>query len=143
MLTGIGKLAGGELSGERINVAYNTKLQEDEHSCFSDNTHNDILDNFLSIRHVYLGEVARTNGPGIDDLVEARDPELAARIQTRLDDLESSIRMMPKPFDQAILGADADPGRVAVKGIADELVALGDDLVEVAALFDISLSTEV
>ncbi|MBC8069292.1 MAG: iron-regulated protein [Deltaproteobacteria bacterium] len=143
MLTGIGKLAGGELSGERINVAYNTKLQEDEHSCFSDNTHSDILDNFLSIRHVYLGEVAGTDGPGIDELVETRDPELAARIQTRLDELESSIRMMPKPFDQAILGADADPGRVAVKHIADELIALGDDLVDVAALFGLSLSTEV
>jgi putative iron-regulated protein len=143
MLRGIGALAGGELSGERINVAYETKLQEDEHSCFSDNTHNDILDNFLSIRHVYSGEIAGSDGPGIDTLVESRDPALAERILHRLDDIEATIRGMPKPFDQAILGDDASPGRTALAHIVGELRALGDDLVEVAVLFDIQLNVEV
>lgn len=143
MLRGIGALAGAELSGERINVAYETKSQEDEHSCFSDNTHADILDDFLSIREVYEGTVAGDAGPGIADLVESRDRELAARIHDRLADLEQSIRSMPKPFDQAIQGDDSAPGRVALAHIIEELRALGDDIVEVAVLFDISLSVEV
>ncbi|HWB76118.1 MAG TPA: imelysin family protein [Nannocystaceae bacterium] len=143
MLRGIGALSGAELSGERINVAYETKSQEDEHSCFSDNTHADILDDFLSIREVYEGTVAGDAGPGIADLVESRDSELAARIHDRLEDLEQSIRGMPKPFDQAILGDDSAPGRVALAHIIEELRALADDLVEVAVLFDISLSVEV
>ncbi len=143
ILRGIGALAGGELSGERLDVAYETKSQEDEHSCFSDNTHNDILDNFLSIRQVYLGEVGGTDGPGIDDLVASRDAELAERIQTRLDELESAIRGMPTPFDQAIQGDDAAPGRVAIAHIVEELRALSDDIVEVAVLFDIQLNVEI
>ena len=37
----------GELAGERMEVALNTQDQEDEHSCFSDNTHRDIVANAL------------------------------------------------------------------------------------------------
>jgi putative iron-regulated protein len=143
MLRGIGALSGAELSGERINVAYETKAQEDEHSCFSDNTHADILDDFLSIREVYEGTIAGDAGPSIEDLVETRDAALAERIHDRLEDLEMSMRTMPKPFDQAILGDDAAPGRVALAHIVEQLRALADDLVDVAVLFDISLSVEV
>ena len=39
ILTGLGSLSGAELAGERMAVAYDNKDQEDEHSCFSDNTH--------------------------------------------------------------------------------------------------------
>src|SRR5262249_14556453 len=43
LLTGTGTLSGGELTGERMSVAFDTKDQEDEHSCFSDNTTNDFI----------------------------------------------------------------------------------------------------
>ena len=42
ILRGMGALSAGELAGERIGVAYENKDQEDEHSCFSDNTTVDI-----------------------------------------------------------------------------------------------------
>jgi hypothetical protein len=51
----MGSLSGAELSGERMSVAYDTRDQEDEHSCFSDNTHNDFIANALGIENVYLG----------------------------------------------------------------------------------------
>ena len=43
IITGAGALSQGELAGERINVAYEERSQEDEHSCFSDNTVADIV----------------------------------------------------------------------------------------------------
>lgn len=58
---GIGTLSKGELAGERMTVALANKDQEDEHSCFSDNTHADIAMNFLGISNVYLGVYLRTN----------------------------------------------------------------------------------
>ena len=52
----MGALSQGELAGERIAVAYDTKDQEDEHSCFSDNTTVDIVGNAIGIRMIYTGE---------------------------------------------------------------------------------------
>ena len=45
IVRGIGALNTGELAGERMTVAYETKDQEDEHSCFSDNTNADVVNN--------------------------------------------------------------------------------------------------
>ena len=45
IITGIGELSRGELAGERMTVAYEARSQEDEHSCFSDNTVADIIGN--------------------------------------------------------------------------------------------------
>lgn len=141
MMRGIGALSGGELSEERMNVAYDTKLQEDEHSCFSDNTHNDILHNFLGIKNVWFGDYGSVNGPGIDELVRARDPELADRVEEQLEHTEADIRAIPAPFDTAIQGDDAAPGRVAVADAVNHLRELADLLVEAAGTMDITLNT--
>ena len=55
IIVGLGSLSRGELAGERMEVALNTQDQEDEHSCFSDNTHRDIVNNALGIDNVWLG----------------------------------------------------------------------------------------
>ena len=140
MMRGIGALASAELSEERMNVAYDTKLQEDEHSCFSDNTHNDLLYNFLAIKNVYFGDYGSVSGPGIDTLVEARDPELAAHLAEEFAETEALISAIPAPFDQAIVGDDSAPGRVAVAAAISALRELGDELVEGAGTMGITLN---
>ncbi|MCE1874903.1 hypothetical protein LWT64_22935, partial [Enterobacter hormaechei] len=40
MMFGMGSLSLGELAGERMKVALEANSTEDEHDCFSDNTHN-------------------------------------------------------------------------------------------------------
>ncbi len=59
IFTGIGVLSGFEVSGERLAVAYVTKEQEDEHSCFSDNTHVDMIEDVRGIQNVWLGIYGR------------------------------------------------------------------------------------
>ena len=59
----MGALSQGELAGERIAVAYDTKDQEDEHSCFSDNTTADIAGNADRRPDVYLGRLPRHRRP--------------------------------------------------------------------------------
>ena len=61
-------------------VAYETRSQEDEHSCFSDNTVNDIIANARGIQNVWLGDFGALVGPGIVDLVSQEDPALADRL---------------------------------------------------------------
>ncbi|MEM7612000.1 MAG: imelysin family protein [Pseudomonadota bacterium] len=76
ILEGMGRLGFGELAGERMNIALLTNSQEDEHSCFSDNTHRDIVTNAKGIENSYYGEYVRTDGSivsgaGIHDLLVA------------------------------------------------------------------------
>ena len=62
MLFGMGSLSLGELAGERMKVALAAHSPEDEHDCFSDNTHRSHYNDALGIRNVYLGEYKRTDG---------------------------------------------------------------------------------
>jgi len=55
ILAGMGNLSEGELAGERMQIALSANSQEDEHSCFSDNTHRDIVLNAEGVSYVYEG----------------------------------------------------------------------------------------
>ncbi len=123
IITGIGEMSRGELAGERMAVAYEERSQEDEHSCFSDNTTADIVANALGVQRVYLGQYGAVSGPGIMDLIAAQDEELA---QDLADEINRSVvlaRAIPAPFDSLLVEglSDADPRRRAV---LDTIVAL-------------------
>lgn len=137
MLLGMGSLSGAELAGERMSVALDTQDQEDEHSCFSDNTHRDILNNATGIQNVYEGRYGTLDGPGIYDLVAERDQALADRLR---DELQASVDLalaIPAPFDRAIV-----EHRDAVEATVEALRTQADSIVEAAALFDIALALE-
>ncbi len=142
ILTGMGSLAGAELSGERMTVAYDNKDQEDEHSCFSDNTVADLTHNAISIQNVWLGKYGTNDGPGVDDLVRARDPALADRLTSELAEAVTAVGAIPQPFDQAIMGADSAPGRVKVKAAIDALKKAAGTIVEAATALGVTLNLE-
>jgi putative iron-regulated protein len=142
ILTGLGSLSGAELAGERMTVAYDNKDQEDEHSCFSDNTHKDLYNNALGIQNVYLGRYGGTDGAGLDELVAAVDPKLDEKMKQRLQASLDAIQAIPAPFDQAILGSDSSPGRQKVKAAIDALRAQTETLVDVATALGIQLNLE-
>ena len=81
----MGALSAGELAGERIAVAYETKDQEDEHSCFSDNTIADVINNAKGIQLAYTGEYEGVDGTRSPDVVAEVDPELDAELTESLD----------------------------------------------------------
>ena len=69
ILTGMGTLSEGELAGERMQIAFSANSQEDEHSCFADNTHRDILLNYVGIANSFYGDYSGydANLNGMDD----------------------------------------------------------------------------
>jgi putative iron-regulated protein len=90
MVTGMGSLSYGELAGERMRLGLMLNDPEEEHDCFSDNTHNSHFYDGLGIRNVYLGEYVgidgrRVAGPSLADLVAEADPALDAEMRARLD----------------------------------------------------------
>jgi putative iron-regulated protein len=125
-----------------MQTAYDTREQEDEHSCFSDNTHNDLLYNALSIENVYLGRYGGADGAGLDELVRARDPELDSRMQEQLKASVQAIHAIPRPFDQAIQGDGDDEGRARVSAAIEALRAQTRTIVDIAALLQIRLNLE-
>ncbi len=143
MLTGIGVLAKSELAGERIFTAYDNQDQEDEHSCFSDNTHRDIILNAQGIRNVYMGSYERTDGSmvggtGLEAVMEAVAPELNAEMVALLEQSLSEVNEIPVPFDQAIVVTEQRPQVLeAVNALQDT----GDKIAEVAAALDLSINT--
>jgi putative iron-regulated protein len=145
IIKGMGVLGGGELAGERLTVAYETKDQENEHSCFSDNTHNDVLLDARGIQNVYLGRYQRddggaVNGPGVYDWVVLADAGLGLRLKIEVAASVAAAGAIPPPFDQAILGNDQQPGRRAIRTTIQALQRQSDTLAEVAAVFDIALN---
>ncbi len=147
ILLGMGSLSGGELSGERMNVAFESKDQEDEHSCFSDNTQADILNNALGIQNVFLGRYGAVQGKGIYDLlVAAGKKELADRLKAEMEASVAAIKAMPgaekKSFDQLLAGADTDPGRVRIKASIDALRKQTKTIADSAAALGITINLQ-
>jgi putative iron-regulated protein len=142
---GIGILSGSELAGERLTVPYETKEQEDEHSCFSDNTHRDLLYDAIGIQNVYLGRYVRANGErveghGVQDVLSRVNPALAAKLAGQIDASVAAARALPPPFDQAIRGIDTAPGRVAVKRLITALRAQADTIAEAGVALGLRLN---
>jgi len=144
ILKGAGTLAGPELSGERLTVAYETKEQEDEHSCFSDNTHHDFIYDALGLENVWLGRYRRTSGevisgPGLRDLLQRVAAPLAEKLTAQAAAGVAAARAIPAPFDQAILGPDTAPGRQAVKQAIGAFRALSDSIAKAGAALGLKL----
>ncbi|MEZ4427838.1 MAG: imelysin family protein [Nannocystaceae bacterium] len=137
ILLGMGSLSGAELSGERMTVAFDTMDQEDEHSCFSDNTHNDLLANELGIQNVYLGRYGDVAGKGLTDLVAPLDPALDQELRDRLDAAVAALQAIEPPFDRAIVERRPQV-EAAIAALRDQT----ETIVKVATLLGITLNLE-
>lgn len=137
---GLGSLSGGELLGERLTVAYETRSQENEHSCFSDNTHEDLRLDAVGIQNVCRGRYADSvHGLGLSELVRDGSPTLAAELERDVADAVDALGAIPAPFDQAILGDDAAPGRLAMQRAIRALRTEADAFARVASTFNLRL----
>ncbi|MFN3417141.1 MAG: imelysin family protein [Caldimonas sp.] len=148
MLVGLGSLSRGELAGERLEVALASQDQEDEHSCFSDNTHRDAVTNALGIENVWLGRYRRADGrvlqgPSLRDLVAAKDAALAERTTAQIRRSVQATEAIQAPFDREILGGADAPGRRRIQAAIDSLAQQSKDLVDAAAAIGITQLTLV
>lgn len=140
ILTGMGTLSEGELAGERMQISYSANSQEDEHSCFSDNTHRDVWLNAEGVSNSFYGkydgytsdlttvdnEVGRaiTNGYGLDDyLDDAGMSNLKKELETALGKTETNYNAIDSlarggmPVDQQIMPANRGSDKPMYKTI--------------------------
>jgi putative iron-regulated protein len=148
MLVGLGSLSRGELAGERLEVALNSQDQEDEHSCFSDNTHRDVSTNAKGIQNVWLGSYKRldgsvVSGPSLRDLTALTDPALAEKTSQQIAQSVAAAEAIQAPFDREILGAKDAPGRQRIQKTITSLTQQSKDLVAAASAVGIKKLTLV
>jgi putative iron-regulated protein len=130
ILLGAYTMAAEELSQERLFVAYDTQQQEDEQSCFSDTTHLDIYYNYMGVENVVR--------LFMKDL-ETKSTTLKTALHQQLLSLNQQTLNFPAPFDQAILDESKRP---QILSVIRNLETLGDDLLKVADLYNVSLIEE-
>ena len=147
MFFGMGSLSLGELAGERMKVALEANSPEDEHDCFSDNTHNSHFYNAKGIRNVYLGEYRRVDGstlsgPSLASLVEGTDPQLNSTLKTDLETTEAKLQALVtsaeqgEAFDQ-LIGPDNSEGQAKVRAAIGALVQQTASMEKAAAALGI------
>ena len=132
ILTGMGSLSYGELAGQRIRLGLMLNDPEEEHDCFSDNTHNSHYYDALGIQNVYIGQYTRSDGsvvtgPSLSELVAAANPAVDAQLTT---ELAASVAAMAAikvaaegglAYDQ-MLGAGNKAGEALIMGGVNALV---------------------
>ncbi|MDQ7727826.1 imelysin family protein [Halomonas sp. SpR8] len=121
MLFGMGSLSLGELAGERLKVALEANSFEDEHDCFSDNTHNSHYYNGQGVQNIYTGTYQRLDGsvvegPSLQDLLVQEDSELA-------DDLRQQLEATMVRLDAIKQAAEAESSPMAF----DMMIAPGNE----------------
>jgi putative iron-regulated protein len=132
MLTGMGSLSYGELAGERMKLGLMLNDPEEEHDCFSDNTHMSHYYDGLGIRNVYLGTYTRVDGstlagPAISDLVAAADPAVDTRLTAELDASVAALAAVKTAaegglaYDQMLAPGNAE-GEALIMGAVNALV---------------------
>lgn len=140
ILVGMGSLSGAELAGERIYVAYESRDQEDEHSCFSDNTTADIVGNMQGIANVWNGSFGSVQGTGLRALIEERDPTVAASLDAAIEASLAAVKAIPAPFDQHLKASDDDPGRQSLLNAVEALEAQTELTVEAATALELTIN---
>jgi putative iron-regulated protein len=133
MLTGMGSLSYGEQAGERMKLGVMLNDPEEEHDCFSDNTHNSHYYDGLGIRNVYYGEYVGIDGQvvtgvSLSDLVAEADAGVDAELRAALDHTMGELGQLKAAaeggfsYDQMLERGNA-AGEALIMSAVDSLVA--------------------
>jgi putative iron-regulated protein len=132
IFTGLGSLSYGELAGERMKLGLLLHDPEEEHDCFSDNTHNSHFYDVLGIQNVYLGRYKRidgseVSGASVSELVKAKAPEVDERVRKAIEATVAAMRAIVdraeggEAYDQMI-GEGNDAGNQTVDAAIAALI---------------------
>ena len=132
ILTGMGSLSYGELAGERMKLGLLLHDPEEEHDCFSDNTHISHLYDAVGISGAYHARYKRIDGtmvegPSVADMVRDADPAIDRELSAKLDATVAKMEAIQaralagEAYDQQIAEGNTQ-GNATVQAAIDALV---------------------
>lgn len=147
IVTGMGSLAYGELAGERMKLGLMLHDPEEEHDCFSDNTHWSHYYDAKGIRNVYEGRYIGNNGetlegPSLAALVAQTDPTLNREMEAKLAATEAAMQVLVEEAAKGntvdvLIGAGNTAGNQKMQDAIDALVAQTRTLEKVIKTLDL------
>ena len=148
IITGLGSLSYGELAGERMQLGLMLHDPEEEHDCFSDNTHNSHYYDHIGMINVYTGKYVGVNGRiisgvGLGDLVRQKNASLHNEMMNKLSETLISMNHMKKTaeagksYDQ-MLASDDDHGNQIIQDVVDHLKEQTLSIEKLIAVLDLN-----
>ena len=142
ILSGMGMFIKSEIANERIAVAVLTPSEEDEPSCFSDNTHRDIASAYQGFKNILTGTYKDKHGKSFLDKVDNKTKQkildLMHSIEEKIDSI-NAVAATKAHFDYQIR-PDNPQAKVIVK-LKNQMRKLGNMMRIVAEQNGIDLSS--
>jgi putative iron-regulated protein len=147
IFTGLGSLSYGEMAGERMKLGLLLHDPEEEHDCFSDNTHDSHFYDVLGIENVYLGRYKRpdgsvVSGASVSDLVKAKAPDVDERVRKALGETMEKVGALKtraetvEAYDQ-MLGDGNKDGAAVIEAAIGALIAQTREFERAIAALDV------
>lgn len=148
ILTGMGSLSYGEMAGERMKLGVLLHDPEEEHDCFSDNTHFSHFYDLVGIQNVYTGNYKTIDGklisgPSVSDLAAEQDKyadqELLTQIENSIEKaqvLVDSAENDGVAYDQ-LLAEDNSVGNAKIMNVVAALLEQTKGIEKVVSVLDL------
>ncbi|WP_372426469.1 imelysin family protein [Salinarimonas chemoclinalis] len=153
ILTGLGSLSYGELAGERMKLGLLLHDPEEEHDCFSDNTHNSHYYNQVGMQALWGGRYERPDGTmvtgaSLADYATAQAPEAAQAVSAAMEEAHARLAVMKQraddgieAYDQMLAMGNAEGNAVIEAGV-EGLVAQARALEALVAGLGLAITVE-
>lgn len=151
ILTGLGSLSYGELAGERMKLGVLLHDTEEEHDCFSDDTHNSHYNDQVGMMSIWNGNAdfgKPFKVPSIADLARAKDPNVAKRVDdamavtlSKLKAIKDKAETGGMAYDQMLAAGNAEGNKLILDAV-DALVAQTRAVEAVVAALGLKINVE-
>lgn len=153
MFTGLGSLSYGELAGERMKLGLILHDPEEEHDCFSDNTHNSHYYDIKGMTSIWAGTYVRLDGskvegPSLKSYAEAKAPAEAKTLDADFAATLAKAQVLKdradggkEAYDQMIGEGNAEGNKV-VQDVIDGLVQQTRGVEAVVAKLGVKITVE-
>ncbi len=127
-LAALGNKVADEKIGQPLSGNSGAPKPEAEESRLSNNTKQDLANNILGIKNIYMGDFNGADGMGLSDVVILTNPTLDSSLKTKITEAIDAIDAIPDTFSTAIIN-----DRPAVQNAQNKMNEL-QDLVETQLL---------
>ena len=148
ILIGMGSLSYGELAGERMKLGLMLHDPEEEHDCFSDNTHNSHYYNVVGINNVFLGKYKNLDGklvtgPSISSLLSEVDYGLNKKTKKSIKNTLKSMKKIVKSANKGVtydmlIAEGNEKGNKLIQNAVDSLIKQSKNIELAAAALNIN-----
>ena len=148
ILIGMGSLSYGELAGERMKLGLMLHDPEEEHDCFSDNTHNSHYYNVVGINNVFLGKYKSldgkvVSGPSISSLLSEIDNGLNKKTKKSIKNTLKSMKKIVKSANKGVtydmlIAEGNEKGNQLIQNAVDSLIKQSKNIELTAAALNIN-----